>query len=124
MRTAGQAARGAMGYHAGLAAEAAVAAHYLRAGLSVVAERWRGRGGEIDLIARDGDGLVFIEVKKSRNFARAAERVTPRQIARIFAAASEFLAGEPAGQATNVRFDVALVNGTGEIEVLENALCA
>ncbi|WP_114965828.1 YraN family protein [Alkalilacustris brevis] len=124
MSAAGRAARGEMGYHAGLAAEAAVAAHYLRAGLSVVAERWRGRGGEIDLIARDGEGLVFIEVKKSRSFAHAAERVTARQIGRIFAAASEYLAGEPAGQATEVRFDVALVNGTGEIEVLENALCA
>lgn len=117
-------AQGAMSYHAGLAAEAAVAGHYRRAGHSVVAERWRGTGGEIDLIVRDGAALVFVEVKKSRSFARAAERVTPRQIRRLFATASEFLAGEPDGQTTDVRFDVALVNGHGQIEVLENALCA
>lgn len=114
--------KGAMGHRAGLSAETAVAAHYRRRGMVVVAERWRGRGGELDLVARDGDELVFVEVKRSRSFARAAERVSARQVARIFAAASEFLAGEPAGQATPVRFDVALVDGVGQIEVLENAL--
>ena len=113
---------GAMGHHAGRAAEASVAAHYQRRGMAVVAERWRGNGGEVDLVVRDGGELVFIEVKRSRSFARAAERVSPRQVARIFAAASEYLAGEPDGQATPVRFDVALVNGIGQIEVLENAL--
>jgi putative endonuclease len=113
---------GATSFHAGLAAEGAVAAHYLRAGLSIVAQRWRGQGGAIDLVARDGAELVFIEVKKSRSFAQAAARVSPRQIARIFDAAAEFLAGEPLGQATPVRFDVALVDGRGMIEVVENAL--
>lgn len=113
---------GAVGHRAGLAAEAAVAGHYLRRGLDIVAERWRGTGGELDLVARDGAELVFIEVKKSRSFARAAERVTPRQAARLFDAAAEFVAGEPAGQDTPMRFDVALVDGLGRIEVLENAL--
>lgn len=114
--------RGAVGHRAGRFAEEAVARHYQRAGFAIVAERWRGRAGELDLVARDGDELVFIEVKRSRSFARAAERVSERQIRRIFGAASEFLAGEAEGQNTPVRFDVALVNGTGEIEVLENAL--
>lgn len=113
---------GAVAHRAGLAAEAAVAAHYDRSGCDVVARRWRGTSGELDLVARDRDGLVFVEVKRARCLARAAERVTSRQIARLFAAASEFLAGEPRGQATPVRFDVALVDGMGRIEVLENAL--
>lgn len=114
---------GAVSHYAGLAAEASVAAHYLRCGKAVVAERWRGAAGELDLVVRDGAELVFVEVKRSRSFARAAERLTARQVTRILAAASEYLAGEPAGQDTPVRFDVALVNGTGEIEILENALC-
>src|SRR5690606_32078121 len=116
--------RGALGYRAGLAAEASVAAHYLRAGLSLAAERWRGAGGELDLVFRDGAGLVFVEVKKSRDFACAARRVTQRQIGRILSAAAEYLGGEPRGQDTDVRFDVALVNAQGEIQVLENALSA
>jgi len=112
---------GAVSYHAGLAAEGVVETHYARAGHAIAGRRWRGSGGEIDLIARNGDGLIFIEVKKSRDFARAAERVSRRQMQRIYATASEYLAGEPGGQDTDVRFDVALMDASGEIQVIENA---
>ena len=88
---------------------------------SIARRRWRGAGGEIDLITRDGDDLVFVEVKQSRNFARAAERLSRRQMARIYASAEQFLAGEPNGQLTNVRFDVALVNDMGGFQIIENA---
>jgi len=115
---------GATSYHAGRVAEDSVARDYERRGLSIARRRWRGTGGEIDLIMRDGAALVFIEVKKSRTFARAAERVTQRQIVRICSAASEFVADEPLGQLTDMRFDVALVDGHGQIEVLENAFAA
>jgi len=117
-----RAQRGALAFHAGLAAEAAIAAHYERAGNGIVARRWRGKGGEIDLIVRDGAGFILVEVKKSRDFAQAAARVGQRQIARLFDAASEFLSLQPLGLATPMRFDVALVDGRGMIEVVENAL--
>lgn len=113
---------GATGHRAGQAAEAIVAARYLRAGCVLVAERWRGQGGEIDLVLRRGDEVIFVEVKKSRSFARAAERLTPRQAQRLLDAAAEFLAGEMLGQATPMRFDVALVDGHGAVEIVENAL--
>ncbi len=45
-------------------------------------------------------------------------------MARIYASASVFLAGEPAGQDTPSRFDVALVDGQGRIEIIENAFAA
>lgn len=112
---------GLVSYRAGLAAEDAVARHYARSGREVLASRWRGGSGEIDLILRDGAGVVFVEVKKAATHAEAAVRVTQRQMARIYAAAAEFLAGEPAGQATESRFDVALMDSYGRIEVLENA---
>lgn len=115
---------GLVSYHAGLAAETAVARHYARSGRPVAATRWRGTGGEIDLIARDGAEVIFIEVKKARTHAYAAERVTERQMRRIMDAASEFLAGEPAGQGTAVRFDVALVDVRGQIDIIENAFAA
>jgi len=115
---------GAVSYHAGLAAEGAVAAHYARSGRFIAAQRWRGQSGEIDLIARDGAQVIFIEVKQSRTHFEAAEHLTRRQMARIYASAAEFLAGEPAGQNTESRFDVALVNGQGQIEILENAFAA
>lgn len=114
---------GRTSYLAGLSAEDQVARDYCARGHSVAATRWRGSRGEIDLIARDGDGagLIFIEVKKARDFTRAAERLSRAQMRRIYDAASEFLAGEPEGQNTNVRFDVALVNQTGQLRVIENA---
>ncbi len=114
--------RGRMAHASGAAAEDQVAQHYCRAGHVVAATRWRGRGGEIDLVIRDGAAVIFVEVKRARDIARAAERVTPRQVARLQAAAAEFLGMEPAGELTDARFDVALVDGTGRITVLENAL--
>lgn len=113
---------GVISYLAGASAEKQVAAHYARNGMVIAAERWRGQGGEIDLVAQNGDGLIFIEVKKSRSHARAAERLSKRQIARLFDAAGEYMAAFCAGGAVNARFDVALVDGAGRIEIIENAL--
>lgn len=115
---------GSISYYAGAAAEDQVARLYDRSGRPVIARRWRGPGGEIDLIARDGAEVIFIEVKQARSHAIAAERLTPRQMERIYASAACFIGGEPGGQNTPVRFDVALVDGTGRIEVLENAFAA
>lgn len=112
---------GSVSYHAGLCAEDQVAADYARRGHGTRGHRWRGKSGEIDLIAEDGDGLIFVEVKKSRDFARAAERLSRRQMQRIYASASEYLGQMPNGQLTAVRFDVALVNGSGAIQIIENA---
>ncbi len=115
---------GLTSYLAGLAAENSVEADYARKGHTIAARRWRGQSGEIDIIANDGEGLIFVEVKKARNFARAAERVTRRQMRRIMAAASEFVAGQPKGSLTPMRFDVALVNQHGERRIIENAFAA
>ena len=76
------------------------------------------------VIARDGAEVIFIEVKQSSTHALAAEHLSARQMARIYASASEFLSSEPAGQMTESRFDVALVNAAGQIEILENAFAA
>ncbi|WP_243611471.1 YraN family protein [Shimia aestuarii] len=120
-RTMRKAERGRRAWHAGASAEESVERLYLRQGLTVAARRWRKGGGEIDLILRDGDGVVFVEVKQAPDFERAAARVTERQIARIHAGAAHFLAGEPKGELTPCRFDVALVNATGETRILESA---
>ncbi len=116
--------RGLTSYHAGLAAEDQVSQLYDRSGRAVVARRWRGSIGEIDLIAREGETVLFIEVKKSSSHALAAEHLTYSQMQRIMATASEFVGGEPNGQNTDIRFDVALVDDLGRIEIIENALAA
>lgn len=112
---------GTTSYHAGLAAEAIVEADYDRRGLVPAARRWRGQGGEIDLVLRDGDAVIFVEVKKARDFATAAARLGRRQMDRLCRAALEFLEGEPKGQLTDMRFDLALVNAAGAVSIVENA---
>ena len=112
--------RGLANYHAGLAAETSVELAYHAAGAILLQRRWRGAAGEIDLILRDGDGMVFVEVKKSKCFARAAESLSHRQLARISLAAEEYLGMQPQGGLTPMRIDVALTNAAGEVEILRN----
>lgn len=116
--------RGLTSYHAGKAAEDIVALAYARNGNETLAKRWRGSAGEIDLIAKNGEGVIFIEVKKSKSHARAAQRITPRQLERIYGAGSEFLGTMPKGQLTDVRIDVALVDEVGRVNVIENVSMA
>jgi len=102
-------------------AERSVAAEYISGGAEVLARRWRGQGGEIDLILyRDGT-YIFCEVKKARSFEEAMTRLQTTQKRRIRAAAEEYLGHVPEGQLADVRFDMALVNGQGVVRVLENA---
>ena len=112
---------GQRAYLSGLSAEASVVRHLERQGLVPLAERWRGQGGEVDLILRDGDVYVFVEVKKSRSFDAALNSLGAKQMQRIHAAASEYLAQTPKGQLSEVRFDLALVDGMGQVRIMENA---
>lgn len=113
--------RGKTAYYAGAAAENRIAQDYEHRGFAIARRRWRGAGGEIDLIVRDGNSLIFVEVKQSRNLSRAAESLSARQMARIYASAEEFLGLQPSGSLTEVRFDVALVDGSGDMQIIENA---
>ena len=117
----GRAQKGSMSYHAGLAAEGRIAQDYARRGFALARQRWRGKSGEIDLIVRDGDGLIFVEVKQSRDFERAALALGAVQMRRLYRSAEEYLGTQPNGSLTEVRFDVALVNGHGEMKIIENA---
>ena len=121
MPDAGRQLRGRTSYHAGCAAEDGVAAEYERQGCTILRRRWRGRAGEIDLIAEKDGALIFVEVKKSGSFAAAAARITTRQVGRIFAAAEEYAFAGPRGSLTDFRVDLALVDAHGAVELRENA---
>lgn len=113
--------RGAVSHLAGLAAETSVARLYAQRDAVVIQTRWRGRGGEIDLVLEEEGTIVFVEVKKARDFATAAARIGPRQQARLMLAAEEYLGTLPSGAITNCRFDAALVDAAGRVELIENA---
>jgi putative endonuclease len=79
----------------GAAAEALAAAFLARHGLAILARNYRCRGGEIDLVAREGATIVFVEVRyrSSRAFGGAGASVDARKQARILLAARHYLAG-------------------------------
>ncbi|TDL82001.1 hypothetical protein E2L08_04610 [Palleronia sediminis] len=114
--------RGARNFEAGRAAEDHVARRYVDRGCEVLERRWRGKAGEVDMILRDRDAIVFVEVKSAPSHARAAESLSARQLGRIGTACEEYVARLSDGLATEMRVEVALVDGAGRIEVIENAL--
>jgi putative endonuclease len=78
----------------GLAGERAAEAELARSGLWVVARNQRTRFGEIDLVCRDREGYVFVEVKTRRagSFVAAAEAVDRRKLGRLARLAAGWLA--------------------------------
>lgn len=95
----------------GRAAEDLAADHLRRHGLAIVGRNVRSRHGEIDLVARDGATLVFVEVRLRRpgRFGGAADSITAAKRGRLVAAAREYLARLPRTPAC--RFDVVLLDG-------------
>lgn len=113
--------RGRVNFHAGMAAEDRIEQVYLQAGHTRLARRWRGQGGEIDLVFQKDGVVVFVEVKHAVDFARAGESLRSTQIRRITSAAEEFLGSQPNGALTECRFDLGLVNRAGAHHIIENA---
>ena len=98
-------------------------------GYAILATRYRTRAGEIDIVARDGGCLVFVEVKARRHTecGTPAEAVTPRKQRRIVAMARDFLARYQS-DATSCRFDVVAIllpdDGPPVVDVIRNAFDA
>ena len=82
-------------------------------GWQIVARNHAGRRGagigEVDVIARRGQVLAFVEVKSRPTMDQAAAAITPRQQRRIAQAARAFVASHPAMAALSVRCDALLV---------------
>jgi len=105
-----------------------VAVRHLEAGGMVVLDRnWRCRDGEIDIIARDGDALVFCEVKtrSGSGFGSPAEAVVPAKARRLRKLALLWLA-DSGVHPPELRFDVVAVSrsrrGAASVEHLRGVL--
>ncbi|MGI3168809.1 YraN family protein [Pseudooceanicola sp. C21-150M6] len=114
--------RGRVNDLAGRAGEDAALRAYADLGYRPVTRRWRGPAGEIDLIFKTESGAVlFVEVKSGATHDRAAERISTRQVRRIFRSAEAYVAKEPKGSLTPFRIDACLVDATGVVKIMENA---
>jgi putative endonuclease len=96
-------------FRTGLSAEARAAAFLMAKGYRILAKRFRTPHGEIDIVARKRNLLAFVEVKARASLDEAAYAVTPRQQARIIAAASAWLAAHPEHAEFELRFDAMLI---------------
>jgi putative endonuclease len=96
---------------AGARAEALAADYLCAHGLAIVARNFRTRFGEIDLIARDRDVLVFVEVRmrRSRRFGGAIASITAAKRRRLVSAANGYLA--MIGREPPCRFDAVVMQG-------------
>jgi putative endonuclease len=101
----------------GAAAEALAARFLEQRGLTIVARNFRTRRGEIDLIARDGGTLVFVEVRLrgSASHGGAAESITAAKRARLVAAAQYYLLRVPGPPPC--RFDAVLLDALDDARV-------
>jgi len=93
----------------GLSAEGRAAAFLVVKGYRILARRFRTPLGEIDIVARRGGVLVFVEVKARDNFDEAAESINKRQQNRIIGAAQMWLADHPEDAMRDMRFDAILI---------------
>lgn len=118
---AGRVARGVQAHAAGHHAEAIVARHYASEGAELLERCWRGPAGEIDLILQEGEVTVFVEVKHAARIDLAAHRLNARQMERICLSASAYCERLPGGAFTAMRFDAALVDAAGHVEIVRNA---
>ena len=93
----------------GLSAESRAAALLIAKGFRIVARPFRCPAGEIDIVARRGALLIFVEVKARARLDDAAWSVTERQKRRIASAATAWLAANPGDANCDMRFDAVLV---------------
>lgn len=96
------------------------AEEYLKSlGYEIFERNFRTRFGEIDIIARDGEALCFVEVKTKSNsqFGSPAEMITPKKLEKIIRTAKHYL--QEKELSVDCRIDAVLVEGE-DIEVMKN----
>lgn len=99
-----------------------------QAGYTILDRRWRRPEGEIDLVARDGTTLVFVEVRARRGAGRglAIESITPAKAARLARLAELYLVARPDLGEPDWRIDLVAVqlDAAGRLLAVEHIISA
>ena len=103
--------------------EGVALAHLERAGLALVARNYTCRYGEIDLVMRERDVVVFVEVRyrSASGFGDGVDSVSAAKRAKLVRAAGAFLAGHPRLAGATCRFDVLAIDEAGAVDWRQNA---
>lgn len=105
----------------GRKSESAALSHLQEKGYEIIGQNYRTRGGEIDIIAKDGEVIVFIEVKarRSERYGSPKWGITPAKQRKLSMAALYYLK-EKRLMNSRARFDVVSIQ-QGKIEIIKNA---
>lgn len=122
----------ARGSTIGQAAEDLACRYLQDQGLHLIERNYRCKRGEIDLVMRDANSVVFVEVRYRRNhrFGSGAESVDRHKQAKLIATALHYLQSNKAAAKSSARFDVVSVSVQGkspqtpEIQWIKNAFDA
>ncbi|WP_306417188.1 YraN family protein [Gluconobacter kondonii] len=114
--------RGVQSYYTGLNAENIAARLLEERGLTIMARRLRTPYGEIDLLAADSEWLIAVEVKQRRSLRESALCLTVRQSQRLMEAFEYILLTKPEWQRPNTRFDLIVVDPSGQARRIQDAL--
>jgi putative endonuclease len=101
--------RGKQAYRRGLIAELKCVWYLRLHGYRILARRYKTKVGEIDIVARRGNTVIFIEVKARSNDGLAGESLTGKVLYRLEQAAGHFMQRHDYGTSASLRFDVMLV---------------
>jgi len=109
--------------------EQLAADHLTERGYEIMARNFRCPAGELDIVAKDGDGawiIVEVRTRRGRKFGTPEESITPRKKAHLIAAAQTFLQLREASDA-NWRIDLVAVEFSPagkllRLEIIENAI--
>ena len=96
-----------------------------RNGYKIVERNYHCRAGEIDIVAKEGDILIFCEVKarRGKSFGSALESITPSKIKKLRLAADDYMTKKKL-HGTDCRFDVVTIDmgeGDPSMELIRNA---
>jgi len=108
-------------YRFGMWAETLAALYLMAKGYKILKRRYKTPVGEIDLIAKRGRTVAFIEVKARRHINAALESVTPTMKSRINRAGLYFLSSNPAIAQCDMRFDLVALAPPFYLRHLDNA---
>lgn len=108
-------------YEKGLGAEDAAAAYLRKKGYVVLEQRYKTSFGEIDLIVKDADTIIAVEVKTRKDLQTALESVRPQAQRRIQNALMAWVSNHPEAYNAALRFDVIAITPPLCIHHLDNA---
>jgi putative endonuclease len=109
-------------YKTGLLAELLAAVFLLFKGYRILAWRFKTSVGEVDIIAKKGAAIVFVEVKSRPALADGLAAISPQNASRVRRAAEWWLKSHPRiADKCDIRFDAVVLAHYARIQHLQNA---